>query len=136
MKVSFISYIHLTPPHFCSCPKAGPGFQMSYVVVFFMFNDLRWEVFVCFVNIGGIVDHHCSNFLIIIIYKLSVFVSIKIFNTSCCHELVSHYRIPILKRLQTYFQYIVWKLPLVTQLFLLTWTNMVIYLDCCLSIFH
>jgi hypothetical protein len=24
MKVSFISYIHLTPPHFCSCPKAGP----------------------------------------------------------------------------------------------------------------
>jgi hypothetical protein len=31
----------------------------------FMFNDLRWELIVYFVNIGGIVDHHCLNFLII-----------------------------------------------------------------------
>jgi hypothetical protein len=27
-----------------------------------MFNDLRWEVIVCFIDIGGIVDHHCLNF--------------------------------------------------------------------------
>jgi hypothetical protein len=27
-----------------------------------MFNELRWEVIVRFVNIGGIVDHHYLNF--------------------------------------------------------------------------
>ena len=29
---------------------------------FLMFNKLRWAVVVCFVDIGGIVDHHCLNF--------------------------------------------------------------------------
>ena len=46
-----------TPPHFCACPRPGPG--ASYVMVFFMFICLRWEVIVGFVDIGGIVDHHC-----------------------------------------------------------------------------
>ena len=32
-----------------------------------MFSDLRLEVIVRFVDIGGIVDHHCLNFLFIII---------------------------------------------------------------------
>jgi hypothetical protein len=31
----------LNPPHRCACPKPGPGFPMSYVMVFFMFNELR-----------------------------------------------------------------------------------------------
>jgi len=31
----------LTPPHFCACPKSGSGFLMSYVVVFFVFSELR-----------------------------------------------------------------------------------------------
>ena len=31
--------------------------------VCFMFNGLVWEVVVCFVDIDGIVDHHCLNFL-------------------------------------------------------------------------
>jgi hypothetical protein len=31
-----------------------------------MFNVLRSEVNACFVDIGGIVDHHCLNFLFII----------------------------------------------------------------------
>jgi hypothetical protein len=31
----------LTPPYVCACPKPGPGFPASYVVVFFMFSDLR-----------------------------------------------------------------------------------------------
>jgi hypothetical protein len=30
---------------------------------FFIFNDIRWEVAVRFVGIGGIVDHHCLNIL-------------------------------------------------------------------------
>ena len=28
-----------TPPHFCASPKPGPGFPMSYVMVFFVFNE-------------------------------------------------------------------------------------------------
>ena len=45
------------------------GFPSSYVVVLFIifiFNDLRWGVIVDFVHvdIGGIVDHCCLNFII------------------------------------------------------------------------
>ena len=31
--------------------------------VFFVFNYLKWEVVVLFDDIGGIVDHHCLNYL-------------------------------------------------------------------------
>ena len=41
-------------------PKPGPEFPMSYLVDFFVFS----EVIVRFVDIGGIVDHHCLNFLL------------------------------------------------------------------------
>ena len=36
----------LTLPHFCACPKPGPGFPLAYVMEFFMFNswDDRWLV--------------------------------------------------------------------------------------------
>jgi len=34
------------------------------------FQDLRWEVIVRFVHIGGIVDNHCLNFHFIIYHKL------------------------------------------------------------------
>jgi hypothetical protein len=37
---------------FLCLSKSRPGFPTSYVVVFFMFNDLRWKVIV---RIGGIV---------------------------------------------------------------------------------
>ena len=53
----------LTLPHICACPMPGPGFLMSYVVILLMFSELRWEVIVHFVDIGGIIDHHsCLNF--------------------------------------------------------------------------
>jgi hypothetical protein len=32
-----------------------------------MFYELRWDVIVGFVYIGGIADHHCLNFLFIIL---------------------------------------------------------------------
>ena len=53
------------PPHFCDCSKPIPGFPSKYVVVFLlsMFSELRWEEIVRFVDIGGIIDHHCLNFL-------------------------------------------------------------------------
>jgi hypothetical protein len=31
-------------PHFCACPKPGFGFLSVYVMVYFAFNDLIWEV--------------------------------------------------------------------------------------------
>ena len=51
----------LTPPHLCACPKPGPGFPMSHVVVF-----LCWWEMDCFVDIVGIDDHQCLSFLFII----------------------------------------------------------------------
>jgi hypothetical protein len=42
-----------------------PGFPTLYVVVFFMFTDLRSDVIVYFADIGGIVDLHCLRFLFI-----------------------------------------------------------------------
>ena len=40
-------------------------------------GQVRWEVFVWFVDIGGIDDHHCLNFLFIIIvwFRFMVFNS-------------------------------------------------------------
>jgi hypothetical protein len=49
-------------------PQTRTWFLMSYVVVFFMFNKLRWEVIVHIVDIGGIAEHHFLNFLFIIIW--------------------------------------------------------------------
>ena len=48
-----------------SVPRSGPGFSTLYVVVVLVCNDLRREVIVRFVDIGGIVDHHCLNFVFI-----------------------------------------------------------------------
>ena len=53
-----IPLTNLALPHFCVCPKLRPRFPTSYVIVFFMFNGMRWEVIVHLVDIGGIVDHH------------------------------------------------------------------------------
>ena len=53
-----------TPP---SWPKPGPRFSPSYVLVFLCLILL--EFIVRFVDIGGIVDHHCLNFLFIIYDK-------------------------------------------------------------------
>ena len=50
----------LTPSHFCSYPKPGPGFPMPYVVVFLCVQLVKMSgEFVRFADIGGIVYHHC-----------------------------------------------------------------------------
>jgi hypothetical protein len=41
-------------------------FAKNRKLFFDLFNGLRWEVIVCFVDIGGIVDHCCLHFLVII----------------------------------------------------------------------
>ena len=41
-------------------------------MVFFLSNEMSWEVIVHFVNIGGIVHHHCLNFLFIVQDLLSI----------------------------------------------------------------
>ena len=55
----------LTSLHVCACPKPGPGFTTSYVMVFLVFSVLRLDVIVHFVDIVGIVNHHCLNYLFI-----------------------------------------------------------------------
>jgi hypothetical protein len=53
--------IHEFNPAICFAPSMpGPGF---YIV--FVFNELRWEVIVRFVDIAGIVDHHGLKFIFI-----------------------------------------------------------------------
>jgi hypothetical protein len=52
-------------PHFCDYSKSRSGFPSTYLVVFLlsMFNELRWEDFVRFVDIGWIIDHHSLSCL-------------------------------------------------------------------------
>lgn len=40
----------LTPPQLCARLKLGPGFQTPYTVVCFIFNDLRREATVHFID--------------------------------------------------------------------------------------
>jgi hypothetical protein len=56
--------------HVYFCPKTGFWSPTPYVVVVFVFNDLRQEEVVRFVDIGGIVDHDWINFLFIIVNEL------------------------------------------------------------------
>ena len=61
----WITLTGLIKPHLCAGPKQEPWYLSGYVVVFFVFNDLRFEVVDHVVDNGGIVDHHCLNFLFI-----------------------------------------------------------------------
>lgn len=54
----------LTPPQRCAWHKPELGFLTPYVVnSVIVFNELGWQVCVRFVNIGGITDNNCLNFL-------------------------------------------------------------------------
>ena len=77
----------LTLPHVCACPKQGLRFPLLYVVVFFVFIELR-EVMVCFVDIGEFVDHNSLNFLFII-YILFVNIP-KISKSFLCSSAISN----------------------------------------------
>ena len=52
--------IPFTPKLLCAYPEPEPRFPKPNLVVFSEFNCLRW-LFVFFVNISGLVDHHCLN---------------------------------------------------------------------------
>ena len=73
-----ITLTDIALPHSCVCLQTGSGFP-TLSVWSFKFNDLKWLIvllilvelltitvltFFCFVDIGGIVDHHCLNFLL------------------------------------------------------------------------
>ena len=67
----FLSFVYACiavgdPVIFCTCPKPGLGLPMSYVMVFCVQQvQLRCEMIVRFVDIGGIDDYHCLIFLFI-----------------------------------------------------------------------
>jgi len=56
----------------------------SHLVGFVLcvFSELQWEGLVLFVYIGGIVDHHCLNFLVIVHESLAMhqFIHTQIFS--------------------------------------------------------
>ena len=52
----------LTPSHLVPVPCHDLDFQCYMPWLFFMFNELWWEVIVRLVDISGIVDHHCYLF--------------------------------------------------------------------------
>jgi hypothetical protein len=63
-----INQLKKITPHFCACSK-------PYVFVFFVFNGLRLEVVVRFVDIGGIINHSCLIFIfIILMYIQTIFI--------------------------------------------------------------
>ena len=61
----------LTPPHLCAWTKPEPGFQSAKCRGLF---DLRLEVEVRFVDIGGIVDLSSHNYksLVVLVLDLRV----------------------------------------------------------------
>ena len=81
-----ISLTGLTPPYFCACPMPWIGFLLNVTYRFLFFyvsNELRCEVVVCFVDIGGIVDHHCYLILNNIIQRFLKNRLILYFKTLC-----------------------------------------------------
>ena len=58
-----IPLINLTPPYLYACPKRVPGFPTKYGIC--VFSELRWEMVVRFVDIGGNFDHQSLNILFI-----------------------------------------------------------------------
>jgi len=67
-----ISLTNLTLPHFCACAKPGSRCPMLYLVVMLMFNELRWEVIVHFVDISGIVEVRGERWLVILLILMEL----------------------------------------------------------------
>ena len=59
---------------------------------FFMFNELTWKLIVCFVDIGGMVNHHCLKFLFII-HLINAPIIIFYFPMTDCKRISSILRI-------------------------------------------
>jgi hypothetical protein len=59
----------ITSPHFCAFLKPGSRFLM-HILWFYVQDELKWEVIFQFLDKGGIVDHHCLNFL----FKTNIFL--------------------------------------------------------------
>ena len=62
----------LSPSCLSARSKPRSGIPSSYVMFFFVFSKVRWEVIVRFVDICGLVDHHCC-FIFLIIIAANVF---------------------------------------------------------------
>jgi hypothetical protein len=58
----------------CACPEPGTRFPTSFVVFFFIFNDLRRAVSDHFCGYCWIVDHQCLNIILILITYSSLIV--------------------------------------------------------------
>ena len=79
----FIPLMGLTLRHYRARLKPGPGFPTSYVVLCFVFRELRWEVIVCFVAIDGFYVHYIffHNLFLTLKRHILIFTTCSIFRT-------------------------------------------------------
>ena len=54
----------LTLPHFCACPNPETWFSIVICRGLSVFSELSSNGSNCFVDIGGIVDHHCLEVIV------------------------------------------------------------------------
>ena len=106
-----------------------------------------WEVIVCFVNIGGIVDHHSLNFLFLILYQHSWKVNAECMVDPNNWHILLHMETGVVNRYQDkitlYFDWLCRQPPykLLTWFFIILYANFygkqIVPLDRrCLLIFH
>jgi hypothetical protein len=60
------------PQHICVCTMSGLTTTYVSTPPPFVFSELRWEVNVCFVDSGRIVDHHSLNLLFYNVWECSL----------------------------------------------------------------
>ena len=77
-------------PHFCACPKPGPGFPMSYVKVFFLVQGVKMRSDWSLIDNGGIVNHQCLIFLFIINLYLDISITVLSYYKNCQREHNTH----------------------------------------------
>jgi hypothetical protein len=58
----------------------------------FVFSEIRWEVIVCFVDIGGTDDYHCLNFLVCVQWVVINSTNINKSNNHLSSYLTEHKR--------------------------------------------
>ena len=77
-----IPLIGLIQVHICACLKPGPGFLTSYVMVCFVFSELRWEVIVRYVAICGMFCFSLDFGTVLTVWDVLFFI--RFWNCSDC----------------------------------------------------
>jgi hypothetical protein len=86
-----ILYTRLLYPHLCTCFKLGSDFQRHMSWVFFMYNELKWEVIVRFVDFGA----NCCSSLFRTEWPVCTTYAFTSLYNICIHPFVQHMYSPV-----------------------------------------